>query len=345
MVKVLPVKDGGNPRSAKDIQFVDDGFLIVPFSEDGDANYKFRLNVALINDASEPVPTRFTIEWEDSAYSKFRNYVLLTQGEDWQKLSADIQGTQTSATIPVPPGESRLGLHPPYGYGDFRRLVDNLPEDRCRARLVGKSLKGRDILAIESGSREARPVVIMARVHPYETIGSYFTAGMLLWIAEDVEAADELLANRRVIFVPMPNPDGVAEGNCKRTLGGDNIGLAADSPGVEAVALKKFMLQECPIGWLDMHGFMHNSDGSGTNDAALGEAVQEALKAHPDLFDKPLRIHYVSEPEGGTANLGGFLQKECGTKRLGGSWSWYERSAEHLRKMGVEILKAYLAQF
>jgi hypothetical protein len=39
------------------------------------------------------------------------------------------------------------------------------------------------------------------------------------------------------------------------------------------------------------------------------------------------------------------VQKEFGSVRFGGSFSWYNRDARCLREMGVELLRAYAAQF
>jgi len=43
---------------------------------------------------------------------------------------------------------------------------------------------------------------------------------MIKWINSDKNDVEDFLSNNHVIFIPMPNPDGVAEGTCKRTLGG-----------------------------------------------------------------------------------------------------------------------------
>lgn len=345
-VQVLPVEDGGNPRSSEDIRKLEDGFLVTPFSEDGDGNYKFRFNVALLNDSSEPLPTRLVIEWEDPEYMSYRDYVLLTQGEDWKRFPAQIKGTTATATIPVPAGKSQLGLHPPCSYGDFRKFVDSLPQERFRIHQVGKSLNQRDILALEIGSAtEARPMVVIFRIHPYESEASYFAEGMLRHLAEDATRAEELLADRRLIFIPMPNPDGVAEGTCKRTVGGDNLSQAAENKGPEAVALKTFLGEMRPTAYFDLHSWMIDRDGFFTDDIARGEAFAAELKGRPELFNKEVTMQLSTKPEGGAANLAAYLEKRSGTIRLVGSCILGERNGDHLRKMGVEMLKAYLAHF
>ncbi len=345
-VQVLPVEDGGNPRDSEDIRAQEEGFLVVPFSEDGDGNYKFRLNVALVNDSSKVLPTRIVVEWDDPEYMSCRDYLLLTQGEDWKRFPAEVRGTTASAVIPVPPGESQLGLHPPCSYGDFRSFVDALPERLLRIHQVGKSLHQRDILALEVGnSAESRPLVLIFRIHPYESEASYFADGMLRHLAEDAARADELLAGRRLVFIPVPNPDGVAEGTCKRTAGGDNLSQAAENQGPESVALKAFLTDLRPAAYFDLHSWMIDRDGFFTNDIARGEAFAGNLKAQPELFNKEVRMQVSAKPEGGQANLAAYLEEEFGTLRLVGSCILGNRGADHLRNMGVEMLKAYLAHF
>jgi len=345
-VQVLPVEDGGNPRGSEDIREREDGFLVVPFSEDGDGNYKFRLNVALLNSSSQAIPTCIVVEWDDPEYMSCRDYLLLTRGEDWKRFPAEVRGTTASATIPVPPGESQLGLHPPYSYGDFRNLVDSLPERLFRIHRVGESLHQRDILAVEVGSPTAeRPMVLIFRIHPYESEASYFADGMLRHLAEDTAGTERLLADRRLVFIPVPNPDGVAEGTCKRTAGGDNLSLGAENKGPESVALKAFLTDLRPAAYFDLHSWMIDRDGFFTNDIARGEAFASNLKAQPGVFDKEVRMQLSTRPEGGQANLAAYLEKEFGTLRLVGSCILGSRGASHLRNMGVEMLKAYLAHF
>ena len=168
---------------------------------------------------------------------------------------------------------------------------------------------------------------------------------MLQWLGAGLDEAKRLLAAQRFAFVPMPNPDGVTEGLCKRTLGGLDINEAAASAEPEGVALTAYFRSVRPMSTFDIHGYMHQNDGFGTNDIRRGEAIRDTLSVKPEWAEKKLHCHESVETEGGLANLGCMVQHEFGSVRFGGSWSWYDRDAGCLRRMGVEMLSAYAAQF
>lgn len=345
MIHLRPIPDGGNPRSEADIRRTGDAFVIAPFSEDGDANYKFRLDVAVSNTSTEAVPVTFTIEWADSEYAKYRRYVLLSRDDMWERIPATLDDTRAVAHVTIPAGDSHLSMHPQYNYGRLEQLVASIRGSACDPRVIGKSLRGRNIYAIEAGHKDKRPLVIMTRAHPYESIGSFMVNGMIDWLNGGTAEALETLGRHRIVFLPMPNPDGVAEGTCKRTLGGLDINNAATSQEPEGLALAAYVRQIKPLATFDIHGFMHNSDGFATNDIKRGQAIGDRLLSRPDLFNKKLGVHESQDTEGGLSNLGAMAQHEFGSVRFGGSWTWFDRNATHLRAMGVEILRAYASQF
>ncbi|MFC1671654.1 M14 family zinc carboxypeptidase, partial [Planctomycetota bacterium] len=188
-------------------------------------------------------------------------------------------------------------------------------------------------------------LLVMVRVHPYESIGSYMMQGMLQWLNDGGDEAKAFLSSHRFAFLPMPNPDGVAEGNCKRTAGGLDLNEAATSDEPEGVALAAYFRGVNPQATFDIHGFMHQNDGFGTSDITRGEAIRDRLRPLPQWEGKKLNCSESRETEGGAGNLGQMIQTESGSVRFGGSWSWYNRDARCLREMGVELLKAYAAQF
>ena len=162
-VTIELLEDGGNPRNPSDIRETDDGWLIAPFSEDGDPNYKFRLDVDLLNESSDVVETDFTIEWDDEEYSNYRKYVLLSQGDDWQKLPAEIDGTRAKLNVPVPPGRSHFSMHPQFNIADLNQMIEGLDKNVFRIGSAGKSLHDRDIVTIETGAEGVQPLLVICK--------------------------------------------------------------------------------------------------------------------------------------------------------------------------------------
>jgi hypothetical protein len=236
-------------------------------------------------------------------------------------------------------------MHPHYPVSRAETLAQRLDASRFRVEKYGRSLHGRPLLAIHAGLATGRPLVLQVRVHPYESIGSFMMEGMLQWLAGGNDEAARLLARHRFVFVPMPNPDGVAEGLCKRTAGGLDLNCAVESREPEGVALTALYRDLRPLSTFDIHGFMHQNDGFGASDGVRGFAVRDRLMALPEWQGRKLTCHEAAASEAGLANPGDMAQHEFGSVRFGGSWTWYGRDAGTLKRMGVALLNAYAAQF
>jgi hypothetical protein len=341
-IKVIPAADGGNPRNAHDIIKREDDFYIFPFSEDGDANYKFHMNVQVQNDSNETIPVKFTVNWGDEKYQVDRKYLLLcTDDDNWQSFDTEIHGPLAVATVDVPPGISYLSLHPRYEHARLSRLAASLPRDIFHVEVIGTTRMRRDILGIEAGSANIPPVAFYARVHPYETIGSYFIEGMLKWLAGGSAEAKEFIANNHVVFVPMPNVDGVADGTNKLTHGGLNFSVNfRDSVEPEAIALKNYFSAKKPSVVFDLHSWNNPRDNMVTNDPVRGRVVYEAVQKAEKLFTIPVEILYRHYPDAGANHSCAYFTDIVGSTFINSSWPHVGRSSADLYAMGVLLLKA-----
>jgi len=131
----------------------------------------------------------------------------------------------------------------PYTYTDCMRdiyEVESDPERRkiCSRKTLCKTLAGVDcdILTItEKGDFEAmqakRAVVISARVHPGEVVGSWMMRGVL-WFLTDPANEEARMLREKFIFkiIPMLNPDGVINGNYRCSLAGCDLNRRWKTP-------------------------------------------------------------------------------------------------------------------
>ena len=337
-----PAADGGNPRSEHDIVAGQNGIYIFPFSEDGDNNYKFHMNIRLENTSGTPVPVRFTVEWGDEEYQSGRGHLLIcTDNDHWQYIDAEIEGTRVIGTGAVPPGVSFLSFHPRYEYGRMLRLAESLPEKRFNVKVIGQSRMRRDIIAIETGSEGLKPLTVYGRVHPYETVASYLMEGMLKWLAESGGDADGFLSGHRLIFVPMPNPDGVADGTNKRTHGGLDFSTNfKHSVEPEAMALKEYFSLVKPRVLLDLHGWNNGWDNINVSHGDMYRQVAARLLPDEDLFYKPMDITYKPRPMYGGHHSCGYFAETLGLSYLNSSWNHVGRTSAQLYAMGVKIMQA-----
>ena len=347
-IRVIRVPDGGNPRTEYDIVEQGNSVFLRPFSEDDDGNYRFRLNVEVINTSNDMISVPFIVEWGDSEHQEHRNYLLLGKDENWRRFAADINGTQSSAIVDVPPGNSFLCMHPSYSYQHYLNVVDKLSSNRLKPREIGKSRRQRSILAIEAIRTDSRPVAVLARVHPYETIGSYLVNGMLERLNGDAtlqgESTSDVIEDANIIFVPMPNPDGVVEGTCKRTLGGLNFeaGFNENTAEPEGVAVRDYLLEVNPSVIIDLHGWMYGHDIILTNDVARGAKFHRTLSAWDGMRNRAVSIMYGTYPHfGREKNIGGYLANKLDAVYFDTSWSWEGRTIGDVKELGVYLLRTW----
>lgn len=167
-----------------------------------------------------------------------------------------------------------------------------------RVALLGASLQGRDIDLIEVGEGP-RPVWVVARQHPGESMAEWFAEGMLerlLDVSDPV--AREIRRRATVRLVPNINPDGAWLGNLRSNAGGINLNrewhapTAARSPEVQAV--QAAMAESGVDLFLDIHGdetlpyvFIdgsHMVPGYGTVNTALqAQFLGDLAAASPDF--------------------------------------------------------------
>lgn len=78
-------------------------------------------------------------------------------------------------------------------------------------------------------SRKA--VVITARVHPGETVGSWMMRGVLFFLTDPHNMEAKMLRENFVFkIVPMLNPDGVINGNYRCSLAGCDLNRRWKTP-------------------------------------------------------------------------------------------------------------------
>ena len=86
-----------------------------------------------------------------------------------------------------------------------------------------------DILTITSKQNqenmaERKGVILSARVHPGESVGSWMMKGVLDFLVDPESQEAEILRQNYVFkVVPMLNPDGVINGNYRCSLAGCDL--------------------------------------------------------------------------------------------------------------------------
>ena len=131
----------------------------------------------------------------------------------------------------------------PYTYSDLRNDLVCIETDPARQLLVSKkqlckTLSGEscDVLTITSRDNldnfpNRKGVVITARVHPGETVGSWMMRGVLTFLTDPNNLEAKILRENFVFkVIPMLNPDGVINGNYRCSLAGCDLNRRWKTP-------------------------------------------------------------------------------------------------------------------
>ena len=101
-----------------------------------------------------------------------------------------------------------------------------------------KTVAGEDCELLTISSREKlenyhqrKSVVLTARVHPGETVGSWMMRGLIYFLTDPNDKEAKLLRENFVFkVIPMLNPDGVINGNYRCSLVGCDLNRRWKTP-------------------------------------------------------------------------------------------------------------------
>lgn len=192
----------------------------------------------------------------------------------------------------------------PYTFTNMMEYLQNLEEDLVRKNIIMRklltySIGGNrcDYLTITAASspeevKKRRGVVISARVHPGETVGSWMMHGVLEFLTGNTPEASLLRENFVFKIIPMLNPDGVINGNYRCNLAGVDLNrrwkdpLKSLHPTICATKkLIKAFARERPVELIcDLHGHSrkHNIFMYGCNI----DDTPEITRCYPYILSK-----------------------------------------------------------
>jgi len=106
-------------------------------------------------------------------------------------------------------------------------------------------------------------VIISARVHPGETVGSHMMKGVLLFLTDFNNPEAQLLRENFVFkVIPMLNPDGVINGNYRCSLAVCDLNRRWKAPSKQLhptiyytkKLIKQVHEERCVVMFCDLHG-------------------------------------------------------------------------------------------
>ena len=143
-----------------------------------------------------------------------------------------------------------------------KTLCRTIAGNRCEYLTITSRKKG-----IEAANRKS--VVLTARVHPGETVGSWMMQGVLDFLTSIDDPEAQLLRENFVFkIIPMLNPDGVINGNYRCSLSGCDLNRRWKTPSKNVhptiYYAKQMILNLCGERGLaffcDLHGHSKKKD-------------------------------------------------------------------------------------
>ena len=177
---------------------------------------------------------------------------------DWERIPTRYDGQVLTIDLPPAPGPSYIAYFEPYSWErHLGRLADCISLG-ARPRRLGASIQGRDIDALVVGSGE-RPVWIIARQHPGETMAEWFVDGLLQRLLDNADASAQALRKAATFYVVSNmNPDGSVLGNLRTNAAGANLNREWLEPSIERSPEVKCVRDEIHAtgcdAFFDIHG-------------------------------------------------------------------------------------------
>lgn len=206
----------------------------------------------------------------------------------------------------------------PYSYERHQDLLQECQESPlCRLQHLGQTLDGRDmtVAVINKGDEIKRPVWVIGRQHPGESMAEWLIEGLLMRMLDDTDPVANAILNEATLYVvPNMNPDGSVRGHLRTNAVGSNLNREWLTPTMEKspeVLLVRNMMEETGADiFLDIHGdeaipynFLAGCEGipsyDDTQRAKQEYFIEQFLIASPDFQTK----HGYPEDEPGKANL------------------------------------------
>lgn len=351
-IELLTGFDGANPARQEDvIRESAQRFRIKTFNEpDSNDHYWFWFNTLILNHGTEQADVELLVEWP--ALERFPDhpydYYFYGDYGNWHPARATIIGTEARLIIPAKPGKTFVGFYPRYSYSRYEYFVSTLPTNSplIAKNTEGHSTAGHPIWSFRltdptTSDTEKPTVLITARGHPYETSCSYIVEEIMQYLTSEDTEAKNLLQRNIIQFLPITNPDGVVLGLNQRTgLNGINISYGANSDAPEAKALLGLVEQCKPDLWVDIHSWPHQGDdGMWCTHQWVADGLLEEI---PDgtWQDYVWNVSFLKDRNTPENHLWQWLVRTLDSGGVSLSFSWYRRTEQNMREIGIGLIHA-----
>lgn len=232
---------------------------------------EYACHVRVVNDSDEPAEARlrFLFTTTNGAAYMAPPYWILRHGRWWPLAQQDThytEGSHVDIDLRLSPGELVHVANKPFVHGDD--VLDEMEvlaaQGPFEIKEIGRTAGDRPIVALEStGYRYDETILITATMQPAEPAARPVLA-IAHWLTDGSALTQRLLERFRFAFVPLPNPDGSAEGrSC--TNGMDEVPmfsfgrhLAGEPAPLETRWLWDYAADLRPLSFVELHTHYQN---------------------------------------------------------------------------------------
>ncbi|HXX83485.1 MAG TPA: M14-type cytosolic carboxypeptidase [Casimicrobiaceae bacterium] len=236
----------------------------VNIRSDSHADFRQWFHFRLQGSAGEPCRIRFLNAAKCTYVDGWRDYraVATYDGARWFRVPTSFDGTEMVIEH-VPRRDSvYYAYFEPYSWQRHLDLLGRMAgSPRVQVRDLGSSLEGRELSMATVGSAGSgkRPLWIIARQHPGETMAEWFVEGLLERLVDDGDPVARALLDGAVLHVvPNMNPDGSVRGNLRTNAAGANLNREWMAPTLErspeVLHVRTAMRETGVAAFLDVHG-------------------------------------------------------------------------------------------
>jgi murein tripeptide amidase MpaA len=189
----------------------------------------------------------------------------------------------------------------PYTMERHAQLVTGAQlSERASLSVLGSTLDGRDIdmITIGEAGEGKRPMWLIARQHPGESMAEWWMEGFLERALNPNDAAMQTLLKQAVLYVvPNMNPDGSARGHLRTNAAGVNLNREWQSPTMEKSPEVYLTLQKMHETGVDFMIDVHGDEALPYNFIAGSEGIPNYTDHLQNLLDT-FKADYVTASRG-----------------------------------------------
>lgn len=346
---------GGNPQLYENIKQSAKNIIEVSpeIGIDDCPGYKFRCDIVIKNRTKKVQNVKLRIFWNEPIYMHYRQTIYIRKENDvynWVGHHGKLNKKEkiSEFDLEVPPGKLDVSSQPRYDFKELSQLVrDHSNNSVVEIKTYNESslLKPIYSFSFKSRNRPARKSILsVARIHPYETSGSYCLEGIIRLMAEDESRRQDLTKVCDFIFVPIISPNGVIDGTCRLNGTGDGIDLARDWRDDDPCC--NFIRQTCSennvVGYIEFHNWMHpNVDGLAyINLYKMRKFFSHmaALNSPNKKWKKILKYGFFSTEFHGVKR---WVHKNTKATCMMPEYPWHNRTPEDLKALGYNTVKSF----